>query len=70
MTARNEDEARRDYQEAVKRLEAKREEYQLGQFVSGETKLGKPLTEEAQSELDKLADEVEKKEKIWMKFLR
>ena len=72
MTAKNDAEALKDYMEAYKKYNGLLDEYFLVSAVvpGQEMQLGKSLTPEVLSELDKLADEVERKRKIWMKFLR
>jgi len=68
--ARNEDEALRDYQEVVEKLDAKLEEYGWGPYMSEPaTKLDKPITPEALSEIKKLHNEEKEKFDIWMEFM-
>lgn len=71
MTAKNDAEALREYMESYKEYNEKLDEYfPVRQVVPGqEIKPGKVLTEEVLLELDKLADEVEEKRKVWMSFL-
>jgi len=71
MTAKNDAEALREYMESYKEYNEKLDEYfPVCQVVPGrELKPGKVLTEEVLLELDKLANEVEKKRKAWMSFL-
>jgi len=70
MTAKSEAEALSDYKEAHKKYKDKLDECYPGHldFPWQEIKLGKILTPEASSELDWLADEVERKRKNWVEF--
>ncbi|MBA7640713.1 hypothetical protein ES703_48384 [subsurface metagenome] len=71
MTAKNDAEALREYMESYKEYHEKLDEYfPVRQVVPGqEIKPGKALTEEILFALDKLANEVEEKRKIWRSFL-
>lgn len=72
MIPKNDAEAVRDYMEAYKKYYDQLDVYfPVRQVVPGQKiKVGKLLTAEAMAELERLAQDMENKRKVWMSFYR